>query len=47
MKNLNLSIIYKVWEYLGFNMWWLGRMVELGELSKSEAGYLICKHKIS
>ena len=39
--NEKLKVLWLVWGYLDFNFWWLKRMVELGELSPSEAGYLI------
>ena len=36
-----LKVLMVVWKYLDFSIWWLSKMVESGEISEGEAGWMI------
>jgi hypothetical protein len=36
-----MKVLMVVWEYLGWSMWWLEKMVKSGEILEAEAGWMI------
>jgi hypothetical protein len=36
-----IKVLMVVWRWLDFNFWWLEKMVKSGEISESQAGWMI------